>query len=432
MSDKVIKNIDEIENNKAILASVCLNNEDYDNKLASLDELERLADTAGIVSVKKIIQKRRSLNPKTYSGKGFLEDVCKIAEELDANLLIFDSELSPRQGINIAEITKLRVIDRTEVILDIFNSHAKTNEAKLQVQKASLEYQMPRLTRLWSHFSGERVAASSGSSGGGTASRGMGETQLEVDKRIIRKKLKQISDKLHEIMLQKKTQSKQRTKMKRVCLVGYTNAGKSTLFNQITKAGVLAENKLFATLDSTVRTINFGLSRDALLSDTVGFISQLPHHLVASFRATLMEVTEADLLLHVVDCSDPRHSFYINEVDKVLDSIDCKNIDTLLIFNKIDLMDEEILEKVKSTYPKAIFISAKNEDDMEGLFEQIIEELYKITAYEVFVPYNDFAITSKVEELGSIVEKTAEDTGIRYKVEIAQRDLHLFSKYIVE
>ncbi|MDZ4182430.1 MAG: GTPase HflX, partial [Candidatus Cloacimonadaceae bacterium] len=285
----------------AFLATIVRQGESPKEIEASLDELERLADTAGIAVLGRYSQKRNAPERGTFFGKGFLEETGEKMLQAQAELLIVNQELSPMQGRNIERDFGIRVIDRTEVILSIFHDHAKTKEAKLQVRLAELQYQLPRLRRLWGHFDKERGSARTA---GGSASRGMGEKQIEIDKRLIRLQIRRINQNISAIAHQKETQRKQRDKTKKLCLVGYTNAGKSTLFNALTHAGVLVEDKLFATLDSTSRQLKLSTGSPVVISDTVGFISNLPHHLVASFRATLMEVQDADLLLHVVDVQD--------------------------------------------------------------------------------------------------------------------------------
>jgi GTP-binding protein HflX len=430
--DKLLESDNEIilDPNQAILIGVCLQKEDLNDKEKSLDELELLAKTAGLRSVYKRIQKRDKIDGGTFVGKGFLLEIKELAKELNAGLIIFDNELSPTQGRNVSEILELEVSDRTEIILNIFHHHAQTHEAALQVELAELNYQLPRLKKLWSHFEGSRVAASGGSQGGGSAARGSGETQLELDKRIIRNQIVTIEKKLKSIMTQKDTQSKQRANLKRVCLVGYTNAGKSTLFNQLTDAGVLAEDKLFATLGSTVRMLKLDRGKEIVLSDTVGFISQLPHHLVASFRATLKEVTEADLLLHTVDVSDPRFEFYIAEVEKVLDSIGAKDIKSLLVFNKIDKLEATKLAFLRDRFPQAVFISALDSSNIEVLTSKIENELHNYATYQLFIPFVEQKSASDLEKLGQIVNKKYEAQGTEFVAILNEEDVRFFRKFL--
>jgi len=430
--DKIFELENEIilDPNQAILVGICLQKDDYSEKEKSLEELELLAKTAGIHTVYKRLQRRPKVDGATFVGKGFLAEVKQLAHEYQAGLVIFDNELSPTQGKNVTQLLELQVSDRTEVILNIFHHHARTYEASLQVELAELKYQLPRLKKLWSHFEGGKVAASSGGQGGGSASRGMGETQLEIDKRTIRHQIATVEKKLQAIMIQKDTQSKQRASMKRVCLVGYTNAGKSTLFNQLTHANVLVEDKLFATLGSTVRTLQLDRGKEIVISDTVGFISQLPHHLVASFRATLKEVTEANLLLQTVDVSDPRFEFYINEVEKVLDSIGAKEIKTLLVFNKIDMIEADKLSFIKSRYPSGIFISALNSNNIEELTSKIENELHSYATYHLFIPFTEQKSAAELEKLAQVVNKEYQAQGTDFVAIINEEDVRFFKKFI--
>ncbi len=428
--DKLLDNDLVLDPNQAILVGICLPKEDFSEKEKSLEELELLAKTAGLKSVHKRIQKRSKIDGGTFLGKGFLTEIKELAYELNAGLIIFDNELSPTQGRNVSELLELEVSDRTEIILNIFHHHAQTYEASLQVELAELKYQLPRLKKLWSHFEGSRVAASSGGSGTGAAARGAGETQLEIDKRIIRNQIVTIEKKLKSIMIQKDTQSKQRANLKRVCLVGYTNAGKSTLFNQLTNADVLAEDKLFATLGSTVRMLKLDRGKEIVLSDTVGFISQLPHHLVASFRATLKEVTEADLLLHTVDVSDSRFEFYINEVNKVLESIGAKEIKSLLVFNKIDKVDPSQLALLKNRFPSAIFLSAINNKNIEELTTNVENHLHNYATYQLFIPFEEQKSASDLEKLGQVVNKEYQAQGTEFVAILNEEDVRFFRKFL--
>ncbi|MCD4819003.1 MAG: GTPase HflX [Candidatus Cloacimonetes bacterium] len=414
---------------KAILLSACLQKDSYEQKLKSLDELERLADTAGIEVVGKFIQNRKGLNRTFYLGKGFLKEIVENNEDFD--LLIFDNELLPSQGRNISKEFKVETIDRTEVILDIFHKHAQTYEAKLQIKLAELKYQLPRLKKLWSHLDRER--GSSNSAGGG-ASRGMGEKQIEVDKRKIRFEIYKIGNLINKIVKQKDTQSKQREKIKRICLIGYTNAGKSTLFNYLTDADVLVEDKLFATLDSTVRSFNFEKGKEVVLSDTVGFIANLPHNLVASFQATLTEVKEADLLLQVVDISDDSYEKQIKDVNIVLKEIKAENITQLIVFNKIDQaeLNIEIIDKLKTFYPRSVFISAKSGVGIDKMIEDMDEIVNISKHYRFFIPHSDQKAVNFFYKIGNVISKEFDENGIKLHVEMNKEDLYGYEKYIVE
>ena len=335
----------------AFLASIVRQNETEQEAQATLEELGRLADTAGIMVLGAYSQKRNQPERATFFGRGWLAEIATKMHQAQADILVVNEELTPMQGRNIEKEFGIRVIDRTEVILSIFHNHARTREARLQVKLAELEYQLPRLRRLWEHFDKERGSVRAS---GGAASRGMGEKQIEIDRRLIRQNIRKIKDALEVVTKQKQTQRKMRDSALKLCLVGYTNAGKSTLFNLLTDAGVLVEDKLFATLDSTSRQLKLSTGEPLVISDTVGFISRLPHHLVASFKATLMEVQDADLLLHLVDASDEMHDYYIDQVNEVLESIDAAEIPQILVFNKCDLLHDDFTVLLKRKLVKRV------------------------------------------------------------------------------
>ncbi|HOZ00944.1 MAG TPA: GTPase HflX [Candidatus Syntrophosphaera sp.] len=418
----------EREEKTAFLAAIVRQGENEKDSQASLDELERLADTAGIEVLGKYTQKRNQPERATYFGKGFLEDLAHKMRQAQADVLIVNEELNPIQARNIENDFSIRVIDRTEVILSIFHDHARTREAKLQVRLAELQYQLPRLRRLWGHFDKERGSVRSS---GGTATRGMGEKQIEIDKRLIREQIRKINKGISAVTQHKETQRKQRDKTKTVCLVGYTNAGKSTLFNAFTSADVLVEDKLFATLDSTSRQLKLSTSFPIVLSDTVGFISNLPHHLVASFRATLMEVQDADLLLHIVDLADERFDYYIGQVNTVLAEIGADKTPQLLIFNKTDLVEDSYVSFVKKAYPEAIFISALKQEHITDLTEKIERQLFQNQLYKIFLPYDKGSLASLLHEIGQIEKEEYRADGIYLEAVVSQEDIHRFQDYLL-
>lgn len=422
---------DELENEEdsAFIASVVRQGEKPEDCEASLDELERLADTAGITILGRYSQKRAQPERSTYFGKGFLEEISTKMVQAGANLLIINDELSPMQARNIEKTHQIKVIDRTEVILTIFHRHAKTKEAKLQVRLAELQYQLPRLKRLWGHFDKERGSVRSA---GGSATRGMGEKQIEIDKRLIRENIRKITKAIDQITKHKETQRKQRDKSKKICLVGYTNAGKSTLFNCLTDAGVLVEDRLFATLDSTSRQLKLSTGSPAVISDTVGFISNLPHHLVASFRATLMEAVDADLLLHTVDIADPRHDYYISQVNEVLKSIGAENIPQLLVLNKSDLVDTRLQSMLQRHYEDSIAISAANGDGIDQLLSKIESMLMDNRRYRLLLPYAQTALVSRLHDIAIIEEEDYLEDGIHLKVVVPAMDAHLVQDFVVD
>lgn len=393
---------------KAVLIGVITQQQDESQSQEYLDELEFLTLTAGGVTIKRFVQKMEKPNPKTFLGVGKLEEVRDYIESNGIGTAIFDDELSPAQIRNIEKVLDCKILDRTNLILDIFAQRAQTSSAKTQVELAQCQYLLPRLTRLWTHLDKQK---------GGIGMRGPGETEIETDRRIIRDKITILKKKLLTIDKQMAVQRKNRGKMVRVALVGYTNVGKSTLMNVISKSDVFAENKLFATLDTTVRKVVIK-NIPFLLTDTVGFIRKLPTQLVESFKSTLDEVREADLLLHVVDISHPNFEDHIASVNTILDDIKCGDKPTLMVFNKIDAFahetieeDDIVTEKGKEHYTledwektwmndleiESIFISALNKDNLENFKEKTYQEVKKIHIQRF--PYNDFLYHEyKVEE----------------------------------
>lgn len=396
---------------------------------ASLEEMQRLADTADIKVLDIISQNRKHPDNSLYFGKGFLEELVQNMKEAGCKLLIINDELTPSQARNIEKEHGIEVIDRTEVILTIFHRHAKTKEAKLQVKLAELKYQLPRLKRLWTHLDQERGAARAM---GGAASRGMGEKQLEIDKRLIRDQIRKIDKAIDRISAIKETQRKSRDKTKTICIVGYTNAGKSTLFNRLTDAGVLVQDQLFATLDSTSRQLKLSAGEPVILSDTVGFIADLPHHLVASFRATLMEAVDADLLIHLVDISDDRHEFYIEQVNMVLQSIGAGEIPQLLVLNKADLLDPVHLKLVNKYYKGSVAISAMTGENIDELLVMMEEKLYSNRFYKLKLPYEQTSMVSRMHDLGKITQEDYLEDGIYLEVTLPQMYSHLIKDFIIE
>ncbi|MBN2731180.1 MAG: GTPase HflX [Balneolaceae bacterium] len=361
-----IKNSD-IQEERAILVGVYgpdtarIQAEDY------LEELELLTQTAGGIVVDKILQNRTHPDSSTYVGEGKLREIRGRVNSENIETIIFDDDLSPTQIRNVEKETEAKVLDRSGLILDIFASRAQTAAAKTQVELAQLQYLLPRLTRFWTHLSRQQ---------GGIGTRGPGETQIETDRRLIDKRISTLKDKLETLDKQRQTQRKGRSDMVRISLVGYTNAGKSTLMNALTSTEVLAENRLFATLDSTVRRHSID-NYDVLLSDTVGFIRKLPHNLIESFKSTLDEVREADILLHVIDASSQMYSEYIEVVEETLEDLDITDKKMLKVFNKIDKLDPREIAGLRKAHPKAAFISAergiglgKLQDDIKGLIEE--------------------------------------------------------------
>lgn len=404
--------ISEVKAETAILVGLITQEQNEAKTKEYLDELEFLADTAGAVTVKRFTQKVGGPNQTTYVGKGKLEEIKQyIKDEEDAEreigMVVFDDELSAKQIRNIENELKVKILDRTSLILDIFAMRAQTANAKTQVELAQYRYMLPRLQRLWTHL--ERQGGGSGSGGGkgSVGLRGPGETQLEMDRRIILQRMSLLKQRLAEIDKQKTTQRKNRGRLIRVALVGYTNVGKSTTMNLLAKSDVFAENKLFATLDTTVRKVVIE-NLPFLLADTVGFIRKLPTDLVDSFKSTLDEVREADLLLHVVDISHPDFEEQIKVVDNTLKDLGCADKPSMIIFNKIDsytwvekdpddltpaTKENVTLDELKKTWmaklnDSCLFISAKNKTNIDELRETLYNKVRELHVQKY--PYNDF------------------------------------------
>jgi GTP-binding protein HflX len=396
-----------ISHEKAVLVGV-INREQPEDKVREyMDELEFLTFTAGGEVVKRFVQRVEIPNPKTFIGSGKLKEVEAFVKEHEVGSVIFDDELSPVQQRNIEKQLRCKILDRTGLILDIFAQRASTSYARTQVELAQYEYLLPRLTGLWTHLERQR---------GGIGMRGPGETEIETDRRIVRDRIALLKKKLAKIDKQMETQRGNRGALVRVALVGYTNVGKSTLMNVISKSEVFAENKLFATLDTTVRKVVLG-NLPFLLSDTVGFIRKLPTQLVESFKSTLDEVREADLLLHVVDISHPSFEDHIDSVNQILSEIECAEKETIMVFNKIDLYSPEILDEDdlitertsrhysigewKSTWMQrmsgnAVFISALNKENLEEFRKIVYREVRKIHISRF--PYNNFLYPENLDQ----------------------------------
>jgi len=336
---------------------------DHGTRGRALDELALLADTAGAQVLGRLTQRRGAVHPRTFIGKGKVEELKSLAAERDADLVIFDDDLSPAQVRNLEKTLDRKVIDRSELILDIFASRARTRESRLQVELAQLEYTLPRLTGMWKHL--ERQA-------GGIGTRGPGETQLETDRRLVRERIAKLKHDLESVERERETQRRRRRREFRAALVGYTNAGKSTLFNALTRSHVFVENRLFATLDATTRQMVSPGRQVALITDTVGFIRKLPHHLVASFHSTLVEAIEADVLLHVVDASDPDFRGQMLAVDGALEQILDVPRPTVLVFNKCDLLgDETLAVGLRAEFPGCHVVSGRTGEDLASLRDHV-------------------------------------------------------------
>lgn len=375
----------------------------------SLAELALLADTAGLDIVGEMTQKLDRPNPQSYIGSGKVEELIALAEETLAQVILFDSELNPRHQRNLEKLLgpNVRVLDRTALILDIFAQHARTKEGMLQVELAQLEYYLPRLTRQWTHLA-RQAGGGGGRSGsvGGVGLRGPGETQLEIDKREIGRKIRQLKSELEKVRAHRERYRAQRkrSRIPTVALVGYTNAGKSTLLNRMAKSDVLAADQLFATLDPTTRRVELPGGYAILLTDTVGFIQKLPTTLVAAFRATLEEIAEADLLLHIVDVSHPNAMAQYQSVQETLNDIEANHIPVVTVLNKSDrLEDPTLAREIALEYPHSVAVSALKGSGLADLRQMIQTELYETyTALEIYLPYQQGQLISQFHEAGQV------------------------------
>lgn len=412
---------------KAILVGVDMGNSEWSIE-ESMDELERLAQTDGAEVVYRMVQRLDAPVPKTFIGSGKSEELVSLVRNLEADVVIFDDELTPSQQSNLERIVgrDVKVIDRTALILDIFGEHAKTNEGRLQVQLAQLQYVYPRLRGMWSHLVGEQTR-------GGIGSRfGQGESQLEVDRRLVRKRISWLRKELVRLETRRGVRSKARwdSGVYRVALVGYTNAGKSTLLNRLTNAGVYVQDELFATLDPTTRAMDLEEGRKITVTDTVGFIQKLPTMLVESFKSTLAEVTAADLILKVVDCSDRNADKEIAAVDSILKEIGADDIPSVVVYNKTDLLDKDGKAQMLASHPEREFISAKEGTGVKGLLYRVSQEASRgDTTMTVLIPYEKGLLMKMVHERCQVVRERYEQEGLLATVKASKRMADTLAPY---
>ncbi len=380
-----------------------------------LDELALLADTAGAEVVARMSQDRERIDAATFIGKGKVEEIHQLVLEQGIQSVIFDDDLNAVQVRNLEKILECKVLDRSGLILDIFATRAKSNEARTQVELAQLQYFLPRLTRQWTHLSKQF---------GGIGTKGPGETQIETDRRMIRSRISHLKEKIERIAQQRVTQRKGRLHHTRAALVGYTNAGKSTLLNLLSGSDVFVEDRLFATLDPTTRVVQLSPSNEMLMTDTVGFIRKLPHHLVASFKSTLEEITEADLLLHVVDVSSKTFEEQISVVNDTLGELGADERPTLMVFNKIDrLVDRSILQTLATEYPNRVFISAARGINILGLKDEVLKLLETEFIEELFrIPQDQQKLISQLHSAGEVLDRTYEENDVILRMRIRRRD----------
>ncbi len=390
----------------------------FDNSCSEIElneqisELAFLAETAGAQIIQKVIQKRSKIDPATFIGKGKVTTLLNQAEELNCKLIIFNNELGPTQLKNLQKSAgeKIKILDRTGLILDIFNKHAKTKEAKTQVKLAQLQYLLPRLTRQWTHL--ERQMGGIGTRGG------PGETQIEIDRRLIRNQITKLKNDLTKIQAQQVTQNLSRNNAFKIALIGYTNAGKSTLMKAMTEAEVYIQDQLFATLDTTTRKLDNIKGAKVIISDTVGFIRNLPHDLIASFRSTLSVVNDADLLIKVVDASSAFAKEHIKTINKVLKMLNIENKTELLVLNKIDLVkDSKDILGLKKNFKNSIFLSAERKLKLEDLFTkitEIVENLFSETT--LLIPHNKGSLIKKIYDETKVLQRHDEYDGVKLRI----------------
>ncbi len=418
-----------VSRERAILVAAVLPKDGGGDDLA---ELTALAESAGAVVVDRFQQKIRRINPALYIGTGKAAQLAQRVKRFKADVVIFDNDLSPAQIRDLEEIIKKKVIDRSELILDIFATRAKTRQAKLQVDLAQLEYTYPRLTRMWSHLDSVAGAGGATAAGvvGGIGTRGTGEKQLEIDRRIVKKRIAELKEQLVNIDKRKLREISGRKELFKICIVGYTNAGKSTLLNKITDADVLVEDRLFATLDTRTKKWTLERGLEVLLSDTVGFVKNLPHHLVASFKATLEEAVLADLLLHVVDVSNPDVVRQIDSVKNVLKEIGCSGKPVLDVLNKVDILDDiGRLEMLQTLYPDAVTVSAKTGTGLEKLTEIVLE---KFTGRQILIQVRSSPADGKIQSFlranAVILEQQYHDGYVLVDAKLGQNQLTALKK----
>ena len=416
----------EVVRQRALLVGTGIGTRSVEVAEESLAELARLTDTAGADAVEIVLQRRDSPDSRTYIGKGKAEELRESVKALDIDVVIFDDELSPAQQRNLEKIFEVDVVDRVALILDIFAQHAASQEGMLQVELAQLRYQMPRLRGRGGVLSQQ---------GGGIGTRGPGETQLEVDRRRIQRRVARLERDLSELVRKRATQRKARMKipMPNVALVGYTNAGKSTVLNRITEAGVLVENRLFSTLDPTTRRLRLSGGEIVLVSDTVGFVRRLPHQLVEAFRSTLEEVADADLLLHIVDAGAADIVGQVAAVRAVLAEVGASDLPEYMVINKIDTVDDATIAEVRRILPEATTVSALTGEGISDLLELIASQLRLVSnIVELSVPYTRGDVLASLHREGEVLVEVHEAEQVRVQVRISEAAAGRFSEFRVK
>ena len=394
-----------------------------------LEELERLCDTYGLTAVGKFACPIKKLDAATYLGSGKLEELKERADELSAEVIIFDDEINPHQQRNLEKIFQRPVIDRTELIIEVFAQRAQTREARLQIELAKIKYQFPRLRRMWTHLSRQTATA-----GGGAYLKGEGEKQIEIDRRILRHQIEKLKNEIEKVAEQRKTQRslRQKTAIPTFAIVGYTNAGKSTLLKALTQADILVEDKLFATLDTTTRKFTLPNRQDILLIDTVGFIRKIPHTVVMAFKSTLEEAVYTDILIHLIDISHPLAESHAEESMQVLKSLGAENHPMITVLNKVDqCQDPSIIAKFRVKYPKTVPLSAKNGTGFEELLEVMMREISLLRkVVKVRIPQSHYALVSELMRFGRVILCEYEENDVLMQVEIPASIEHKVAPFL--
>lgn len=412
-TEEVRENIDEVKT--ALLVGAYFSKEDRYICEEHLNELEALIETLGLKSLSAHLCPLKKYDAATFIGSGKLEELAEYAHKLEVDVIVFDDEITPNQQKNLEKHFKKPVLDRTEVILEIFAARAQTKEATLQVELAKIKYQLPRLKRLWTHLSRQKV-------GGKGYLKGEGEKQIEIDRRILKARIAKLDQEIKEVRKQREQQRQKRLKNKipTFAIVGYTNVGKSTLLNALTDAGVLMEDKLFATLDTTTRQYVLPNNQHILLVDTVGFIRKLPHHLIAAFKSTLEEVLYTDILIHIIDISHPMAQEHAKETLAVLKELKANHKPMITVLNKIDLCSNPIVaSRYKLEYPKTVVISAKTREGFEQLFDMMMKEISSLRrVVKLKIPQSEYGLISELMKDGKVMSSEYEENDIVMVVEI--------------
>jgi GTPase len=420
-------------NQKALLVSTYHGSAQQKICHEHLEELDLLVRTFGVETVQKVACAIRKFDASIFVGKGKLEELVQIAEENKVDLVVFDDEITPAQQRNLEKAFNRTVMDRTEVILGVFAQRAQTKEARLQIELAKIKYEAPRLKRLWTHLS--RQQGTSGSGGGGAYLKGEGEKQIEIDRRILKRKIDQLQKEIEEVRAHRDTQriSRVRSEIPVFAIIGYTNAGKSTLLNALTDAGVFVEDKLFATLDTTTRKFTLINNQEVLLIDTVGFIRKLPHLLVAAFKSTLEESIEADILLHLIDASHPMAEEQAATTHEVLNELGAGQKPIITVINKIDKAPSaSLIHRLRMTYPKNVQISALNREGFAELQEIMIQELSRQRKLIVLrIPQSEYAIVSEIMRVGHILNQEYDENDVILRVEVPSTLANKLSIYCI-